>query len=59
MVFCTNCGKENKDEFTFCYNCGKKITTAESIKNNKSKSNEAFERNEKNLKKDHKNPWVA
>ena len=56
MVFCTSCGKENKDESTFCYNCGKEITGDEFVKNNK--SNETFER-EKNLKKDYKNPWVA
>jgi uncharacterized RDD family membrane protein YckC len=25
MVYCINCGKQNKSEFDFCYNCGAKL----------------------------------
>lgn len=29
MVYCINCGKQNKSEFDFCYNCGAKLVKSD------------------------------
>src|SRR3954463_12032363 len=30
MVYCINCGKQNKSDFDFCYNCGAKLVKSSS-----------------------------
>jgi len=32
MVYCSNCGKKNKDDAKYCYNCGKPIILEETVK---------------------------
>ena len=31
MVYCSNCGKKNKDDAKYCYNCGKPIILEETV----------------------------